>query len=111
VLEPGGDSAYVLGVTFGVASVREARSALSSVLSRFRVEGVVAAPVVVGRRGEAEGVLVPFALFERLLPAVEEVVLVEAVRARLAERAASVDFDEFAARYGLDVANYVASAS
>ena len=67
-------------------------------LRTFCDEGLSAEPVVFGGHRKAEGVVLPYALFERLLPTIEEVLLAETVRRRLADPADSEDFDEFAAQ-------------
>jgi len=78
-----------------VLPTSEARAALSLTLDRFRREGVTAVPVVFGSHRKPEGVVLPYAMFERLLPAIEDVLLAESVRARLANPAPSESFDEF----------------
>ncbi len=78
-----------------VLPTSEARAVLSPTLDRFRREGVTAAPVVFGSHRKPEGVLLPYAMFERLLPVIEDVLLAESVRQRLANPAPSEPFDEF----------------
>lgn len=96
---------FLLGTR--VVPTSEARAELSPTLARFRREGVTAAPVIFGSHRKAEGVVLPYDLFDRLLPAIEDVLLAESVRARLAEGSESVDFDEFvSAELGLDVADF-----
>ena len=86
-----------------VVPITEARSALPSTLTRFREQGLLAEPMVFGGHRKPEGVVLPYALFERLLPAIEDVALAEAVRARLAKDEGSVDVDQLAAQNDFDV--------
>ena len=88
-------------MTIQVIPTSEARTALPSVAKRFRLQGLGAEPMVFGAHRKPEGVVLPYELFERLLPAIEDVLLAEAVRARLAEPGESRDLDEFAAELGL----------
>lgn len=66
-----------------VHTTSDARSGLNSVLKRFREKGITAEPLVFGSHRKPEAVVVPFELFERLLPALEEVLLADKVRERL----------------------------
>lgn len=92
-----------------VVPTSEARSALPSTLTRFRAEGLLAEPMVFGGHRKPEGVVLPYELFERLLPAIEDVVLAETVRERLARNETPIDFDSFAAANGFDVDAYLSS--
>jgi len=96
-------------MTLDVVPTSEARTALPSTLTRFREQGMLAEPMVFGGHRKAEGVVLPYELFERLLPAIEDVALAEVVRARLARDEESVNFDQFAAQNGFDVNAYLAS--
>jgi hypothetical protein len=50
---------------------------------------LAATPVIFGSHRRPEGVLLPFALFEQLLPHIEDIMLGDLVAARLADSAAS----------------------
>ena len=96
-------SPYRWVVTIEVIPTSEARTALPSVLSGFRRDGVAAEPMIFGSHRKPEGVVLPYAMFERLLPAIEEILLTETVRARLASPGESSDFDEFVTETGLSL--------
>ena len=96
-------------MTIEILPTSEARSALPRTLNRFREQGMFAEPMIFGGHRRPEGVVLPYALFEQLLPAIEDVVLAEAVRARLARNEAPVDFDALASQNGFEVDAYVAS--
>lgn len=98
-------------MTIDVVPTTEARDALPRTLTRFREQGLLAEPMVFGGHRKPEGVVLPFALFERLLPAIEDVALAEQVRERLARGDEPVDFDTLAAENGFDVTAYIASQS
>ena len=90
-----------------VMPTSEARAELSPTLARFRHAGFSAEPVVFGSHRKAEAVVLPYGMFERLLPAIEDILLAESVRERLAEPAESEDFDEFvAAELGYDLSDF-----
>jgi antitoxin StbD len=92
-----------------VVPTSEARIALPSTLARFREEGPFAEPMVFGGHRKAEGVVLPYELFERIMPAIEAEMLAATVRARLSQHDQPVDFDDFAARNGFDTAAYLAT--
>lgn len=73
-----------------VIPTSEARANLSPMLDRFRHDGLVATPVIFGTHRKPEGVVLPYALFERLLPAIDDVLLAETVRARINSSAESI---------------------
>lgn len=66
-----------------VSPVGEAREEFSKVVARFRTEGITATPVIFGSHRKPEAVTIPYELFQRVLPAIEEVFLAELVRERL----------------------------
>ncbi len=90
-------------MTVEVVPTSQARIALPSVLQGFRRDGVLAEPMIFGGHRKPEGVVLPYVLFERLLPAIEEVLLAETVRARLAAPGESADFDEFVSEMGYSI--------
>src|SRR5674476_1357722 len=67
-----------------VLPTSQARAELSTAVARFRREGLSAAPVVFGSHRKPEGVVLPFELFEQLVPAIEDILLAATIRARLA---------------------------
>ena len=52
---------------------RDARDELPKALKRFRAEGIAAEPLVFGSHRKPEGVVIPFELYEELLPLVEDI--------------------------------------
>jgi len=83
----------------------DARVALPAALRRFRTDGALAEPVVFGSHRKAEAVVIPFALYERLLPAIEDLEIAELIRTRAAEGDA-VPLADVAASIGLDSDDY-----
>jgi len=77
-----------------VLPTSEARAELSSIVMRFRKEGISSAPVLFGSHRKPEGVMLPFSLFERLIPEIEEILLAERVRERLAEGTESLPLEK-----------------
>ena len=67
-----------------VLPVTQARAQIFQTVKRFRNEGITSEPVIFGHRRKAEAVTLPYEMFQALLPAIEEVLLAETVRARLA---------------------------
>lgn len=51
-----------------VLTVTEFKAQIPAVLQRFRTEGVSAAPVIFGAHRAPEVALIPFGLYEALLP-------------------------------------------
>ncbi|SEB94190.1 Antitoxin component YafN of the YafNO toxin-antitoxin module, PHD/YefM family [Paramicrobacterium humi] len=89
-----------------VHTTSDARSGLNSVLKRFREKGITAEPLVFGSHRKPEAVVVPFELFERLLPALEEVLLADKVRERLDDPRPSESFDDVARAVGIDPGSF-----
>ncbi|GAA2227015.1 type II toxin-antitoxin system Phd/YefM family antitoxin [Herbiconiux moechotypicola] len=83
----------------------EVREQLPAVLRRFRVEKELAAPVIFGSHRKPEAVVIPFELYARLLPAIEDLEIAEIVRARSAAGPVT-PLSEVAASIGLDPADY-----
>jgi antitoxin StbD len=81
----------VYEVPVGVLPMTQARAALAEAADRFREIGLSADPVIFGNHRKPEGVVMPYALYERLLPAIEELLLAELVRARIADGRERVD--------------------
>ncbi len=75
-------------------------------LQRFRRDGVAAEPMVFGGHRKPEGVVIPFALFERMLPLLEDVLIAETVRRRLDEPGASLPLDGLITELGFDPATF-----
>jgi antitoxin StbD len=82
-----------------VHPVTEARNDFSRVVARFREEGLMAEPVIYGSHRKPEAVTIPYEMFERLLPAMEEILLAEMVRERLSEPV--IEWSEALVRMGL----------
>lgn len=85
-----------------VHTASDARAGLNSTLQRFRSDGVTAEPLVFGSHRKPEAVVLPWALYERLLPAVEDILIAENVRARINDPRPSVPFDEAVSSLGFD---------
>lgn len=84
-----------------VLPTSEARTALPDALRRFRVQGVLAQPVVFGGHRRAEGVVIPFELYAELLPVIEDIEIAHLVRERTAG-GESAPLADVAAAIGLD---------
>jgi len=68
-----------------VLPVAQAREEFSKVVRRFRKEGLTSEPVVFGSHRKPEAVTIPFEMYQALLPAIEDILLAETVRERLAQ--------------------------
>jgi hypothetical protein len=88
-----------------VLPTNEARAALTKALARFRERGALAEPVVFGAQRRPEGVMIPFELYEELLPVIEDVEIAHLVRERAAAGDA-VPLADVAASLGLDADDY-----
>lgn len=83
----------------------DARTALPDALRRFRSQGLAAEPIVFGSHRRPEAVVIPFELYARLLPVIEDLEIAQLVRERAAA-GASVPLADVAAAVGLDRASY-----
>lgn len=83
---------------------REARTEIPKALRRFRAEGATADPVIFGSHRRPEAVVIPFELYRKLLPAIEEVEIAALVSARQSEPTRPLS--ELAGELGLDPADY-----
>ncbi|MGN7800215.1 hypothetical protein [Leifsonia sp. 22587] len=88
-----------------VLPTNEARVALTKALARFREQGALAEPVVFGAQRRPEGVMIPFELYEELLPVIEDLEIAHLARARAAA-GESIALSEVAAAVGLDPDDY-----
>jgi antitoxin StbD len=88
-----------------VLPTNEARVALPKALARFRERGALAEPVVFGAQRRPEGVMIPFELYEELLPVIEDVEIAHLVRERTAAGNA-VPLADVAAAIGLNADDY-----
>jgi hypothetical protein len=84
-----------------VMGTAEARRKLPSILDRFRSEGANAEPVFIGAYHRAEAVVLSVELAEKLAPLLEDLLIAEQLRGRLAGAPASVAGDVLAARLGV----------
>ena len=89
-----------------VLPTSQARAELSKAVARFRREGVTSAPVVFGSHRKPEGVVLPFELFEQLAPAIEDILLAETIRARLANPAPSVPLEDLINELGFSASDF-----
>lgn len=85
---------------FTVMPTSEARAKLPSMLRNFREQHASAAPIVVGAHRKPEAAIIPFELFEKLLPLIEDLEIAETVRARVAAGPAT-PIDDLATQYGV----------
>lgn len=86
-----------------IETISQTRAALTTVVARFRDEGISASPVVFGDHRKPEAVLLSFQTYQILLDIAEDVILTEHVRDRdsrdtgarttLADLAATLDID------------------
>lgn len=85
----------------------EAREHLASYLRLFREEGERAAPVVFGSHRKAEGVILSYARYVRLVEILDELVASEEVREALAKDTGErVELAEVARQAGFDSAEF-----
>lgn len=86
-----------------IETISQTRAALTTLVARFRNEGISATPVVFGDHRRPEAVLLSFQTYQVLLDIAEDLLLTEHVRERdardeggrttLAELAATLDID------------------
>lgn len=81
---------------------RDARDELPNALKRFRAEGVSAEPLIFGAHRKPEAAVIPFELYEELLPLVEDILIARAARERISAGPA-VPLSDIAARVGVDL--------
>lgn len=86
---------------FHVQSTSDARTHLSSALKLFRRDGVNAEPLVFGSHRRPEGVVIPFELFEAILPAIEDAQIAPLLRERIADDTPRKSLDEVIGELGL----------
>lgn len=82
----------------------EAREHLAATLKRFRAQGPMAEPLIFGTHRRPEAAVIPFELYESLLPAIEELEIAAIVRERAGQE--SRPLGELAESIGLDPADY-----
>ena len=92
-------------ITIDVLPSREARIHLPAALERFRAEGSAAMPLVFGAHRKPEAVVIPFELYQELLPVIEEIEIARIVRERKASGKAR-PLSELAKSLGLKQADY-----
>lgn len=88
--------------SFTVLPSREIRTELPKALERFRSEGIAAQPVVFGAHRRPEAVVIPFELYDRLLPIIEDLEIAQLVRERTAAGPATPLVDT-AEKLGVDL--------
>lgn len=89
-----------------VLPTSEARAELSDALRRFRRDGLAAKPLVFGGHRKPEAVVIPFALYERLLEAIDDEVLSQVVDERLGSGKPRHSFDSVVEDLGFDVGEF-----
>ena len=83
-----------------IQTATDTRTGLNNTLQRFRADGMTAEPVVFGSHRKPEGVVLPWAMYERLLPIVENILIAETVRERINDSHTPVAFDDAARALG-----------
>jgi hypothetical protein len=93
----------VAAISQTVVPSAEAREHLAGYLRLFREEGEQAAPVVFGSHRKAEGVILSYARYARLVEVLDELVASEEVREALAKDTGErVELAEVAREAGFD---------
>ena len=85
-----------------VLPTSQARAELSMIISRFREEGSTSAPVLFGSHRKAEGVIIPFSMWQEILEQIEDIELGKLVRDRISDGSKSLLFDELVKKLNLD---------
>lgn len=80
--------------TIPVVAAAQARTELSSLLDRFMEDGVLAEPMVFGRQRVAEGVVIPFELYQQLAEPIERARSAAMIRARVNDGTPRITFEE-----------------
>lgn len=88
--------------TIHVEPTSVARAELSSALRRFRRDGLHSAPLVFGSHRQAEGVVLPWALYEAVLPAIEDAQTAALLRERMADGKERVSLERAVVELGFD---------
>ena len=81
---------------------RDARDELPKALKRFRAEGVSAEPLIFGSHRKPEAAVIPFELYEEVLPLIEDILIARAARERIAAGPA-IPLSDTADRIGVDL--------
>jgi hypothetical protein len=87
-----------------IMGTAETRKRLPAILDEFRRRGAGAEPVYIGSYRNADALLIPAALAAKIAPLLEDVMIAERAKARLAEPVETVSRDELVVRLGLDEA-------
>jgi hypothetical protein len=83
--------------------VKEARDSLSKVLGVFRQHGRDSRPVFIGAHRKAEAVILPVELFQELLPLIEDHLIAQEIRQRLAnDTGERISHEELLAELGYE---------
>lgn len=77
-----------------VLPTSEARSELSSIISRFRAEGSDSTPIYFGSHRKPEGVILPYSLWQELLEQLENMEIENTVHERISDKSSAKPFDE-----------------
>ncbi|UZN03789.1 hypothetical protein [Cellulomonas sp. S1-8] len=83
-----------------------ARAALSETLKRFRREGLHADPLVFGSHRRAEAVVMPWALYVAVLPAIEDAQIAPVLRERMHDGRERVSLEDAIDELGFDRAEF-----
>ena len=88
-----------------VLGTAEARTSLPAILESFREHGEHAEPVFIGAYRQPEAVLISAALAQRIAPLIEDLLLADRLRERLAATDAATPGDDIVRNLGLDEAD------
>ncbi len=91
-----------MSISFSVLPSREIRTELPKALDRFRHEGLASQPIVFGAHRKPEAVMIPFELYESLLPVIEDLEIAQIVRERTAA-GPTTPLADTAAEFGIDL--------
>lgn len=91
-------SAQDLGTaSIPVVPASQARTELSALLDRFNEHGVLSEPMIFGRQRVAEGVVIPFELYEQLAEPIMQARSAAMIRARINDGTRRITVDELLA--------------
>lgn len=85
-----------------VHTSREARDELGEVVRRFREHRADAAPLVFGAHRRPEAVVIPYALYQEIIPLLEDLEIARTTRARIAAGPPE-PLDDLAAEFGVEL--------
>lgn len=88
-----------------VLPISEARSELSTIVSRFREQGAESTPVLFGSHRKPEGVIISFSMWQEILEQIEDIEIEKILHNRISNDNKSLLFDELVKKLKLDKPN------